>query len=158
MSNPLRGQLLFKYLILLSLSLAGASACATNSQSGVKPRTASARSDNRPEITDEKIRQNIVGKWVYDVPAEDTKLGKISWRFEAREPKEFSVLEKSIEGDRGTIVIDMKTGSWPGAKYPLQLSGKLRLHYELQSGWVTRRWEIVRVENLTMKYRAEQSR
>ncbi|MGH9900820.1 MAG: hypothetical protein ACRD68_03170, partial [Pyrinomonadaceae bacterium] len=76
------------------------------------------------------------------------------WVFDEDEPKEYEVLEQSIDGDRATFLIDMKTSTAPRARNQLQLSGKLRLHYELQSGWVTRKWEIVSVENISMKYRA----
>ncbi len=141
--------------LLLWLSF-GASACLNNSpSSSAGPRT-STGADDRPELTDEKIQETIVGEFVSGVPAEDGTAEPINWRFDENEPKEFKVLEKQLQGDRATIVIDMKTRSFR-AKNQRQLAGQLRLHYELQTGWVTRKWEIVRIENISMKYRMNES-
>jgi len=133
----------------------GAAACApsprsdTNSQGG-------AASDGRPEITDEKIRDNINGRRVEGVPEETNASPPINWTFLPDEPKEFTVLEKQMkDDDKATVIIDMKTRSAEGSGNPRQLSGKLRLHYELQNEFVLRKWRIVEVENISMKYKNE---
>jgi hypothetical protein len=63
------------------------------------------------------------------------------------------VLEKKIEGDHATVVLDIKTRSGPHARGPRALAGQIRTEWELRSGWVLRQWEIVGTENISMKYK-----
>jgi hypothetical protein len=141
---------LFLPLLLLAILYSGA--CATSPRTDANSRTAS---DGRPEITDEKIRQNIIGRRVEGVPEETNASPPINWTFEPDEPKEFTVLEKQMNDDQATIVVDMKTRTAEGSRNPRQLNGKLRLHYELQSDFVLRKWRIIEVENISMKYKNE---
>lgn len=136
--------------LLLLLVLSGA--CTTSAPNGGSPR---ATADKRPELTDEKIHKTINDARVRDVPEETNSAQPISWSFDPDEPKQISILDKQIEGDRATIVLDIKTRSAPGARNQRHLSGKIRLHYELESGWVLRQWTIEKVENISMTYRNE---
>lgn len=136
----------FSLLLLLLLS-ALAGAC----EGGPPPE------DQRPEITLENIREDINGERVR-MPAEGGASEPSSWRFAHSEPKEIEILEKQLAGDQATFVIDLRTRTSPRSEqqgYTKKLAGKLRLHYELQSGWALRKWEIVRVENLTFAYQNE---
>lgn len=144
--------LLTRPVPLLLLLLVFSSACTTSSPSGVSPQ---ATPDKRPELTEEKIRETINDARVRDVPEETNTAPPISWNFDSDEPKEISILDKQIEGDRATTVLDIKTRSAPGARNQRQLSGKIRLHYELKTGWVLRQWTIAEVENISMTYRNE---
>ncbi len=58
-----------------------------------------------------------------------------------------------MEGERATIIIDIKTNSSPGARSPRYLAGQIRTKWELQTGWALRTWEIVETENISMKYK-----
>jgi hypothetical protein len=144
----------FLWYALLFISF-GAAACAASSRNnGTAP--GSAASDGRPEITEEKIRDNINGRTVEGVPEETNASPPINWTFLPDEPKEFTVLEKQMkDDDRATVIIDMKTRSAEGSRNLRHLSGKLRLHYELQNEFVWRKWRIVEVENISMKYNDE---
>lgn len=143
---------LIRLVPLLLLTLVLSSACATSAPSGVSPQ---ATADKRPELTEEKIHKTINDARVRDVPEVNNAAQPISWSFDSDEPKEISILDKQIEGDRATIVLDIKTRSAPGARSPRQLSGKIRLRYELETGWVLRQWTIAEVENISMTYRNE---
>jgi len=128
--------------------------CAPSSSQGDGKQSSSAPASNDiPEITDEKIRQEINDAYVREVPEENGAGEPISWRFDEAEPKEFTVVEKQMEGDRATIIIDIKTQSAPGARSPKYLAGQIRTKWELQTGWMLRKWEIVETENISMKYR-----
>ena len=94
---------------------------------------------SHPKITLENIQKDIVGK--------NTGEGLMSWTFAKNEPREISIVESKYEGDKATIVIDMKTQSAPGSWMKSNMSGKLRLHYE----WIADEWNLIRVENLTFK-------
>ena len=136
----------FSLLLLLFLS-ALAGAC----EGGPPPE------DRLPEITLENIREDINGKRV-TVPAEDGASEPSSWRFYPTEPKEIEILEKQLAGDRATFVIDLRTRTSPRAEQrgiTKRLAGRLRLHYELQSYFVLRKWEIVRIENVSFVYQKE---
>ena len=54
-----------------------------------------------------------------------------------------------------TVVVDVTTRSASHAKYPKALSGRLRLHYELHTVVFLRKWLIVHIDNVSMKYREE---
>jgi len=94
---------------------------------------------SHPKITLETIQKDIVGK--------NTGEGIMSWTFDKNEPREISIVESKYEGDKATIIIDMKTQSAPGSFMRLQFAGKLRLHYE----WIANEWNLTRAENLTFK-------
>ena len=106
-----------------------------------------------PEITDETLREEINDVYLREVPEENGAGEPISWRIDEEEPKEFSVVEKKVDGNQATIIIDIKTQSAPGARSPRHLAGRIRTKWELQTGWALRTWEIVETENISMKYR-----
>ena len=113
----------------------------------------STSSNDSPELTDEVIHERINDARVREVPAENGTAPPISWHFNRDEPKEIAVIEKQFDGTSATIVLDIKTGSSPRARNPRHLAGQIRTEWELRTGWVLRRWEIVRTENISMKYR-----
>ena len=113
--------------------------------------------DLRPEIPLENIREDINGQRV-SLPAEGGASEPASWRFFLNEPKEIDVLDKQLAGDKATVVIDLRTRTSPRAEQQgitKKLAGRLRLHYELKSYFVVRKWEIVRIENISFKYLKE---
>ena len=113
--------------------------------------------DRLPEITVENIREDINGQRV-SVPAEGGASEPSSWRFFLNEPKEIEILEKQLAGDKATLLIDLRTRTSPRAEQQgitKKLAGRLRLHYELKSYFVVRKWEIVRIENISFKYQKE---
>ena len=106
-----------------------------------------------PELTDEIIRRRINDTRVYDVMPESGTGEPIPWGFDEDEPKEIAIVEKQIDGNSATVVLDIKTQSSPRARVHRELSGRIRTHWRLESGFVLRRWEIVNTENISMKYR-----
>ena len=110
-------------------------------------------SGNIPEITDELIYERINDAWIADVPEENGIAGPISWNFDHDEPKEIVVVDKQVNGTKATIVVDVKTSSSPRARANRRLAGQIRTEWQLKTGWVLRRWEIVRTENISMKYK-----
>jgi hypothetical protein len=138
--------------LLLSLALAswGCGSSASTSDSGQAPPP----SDGRPELSEETIIERINGVNVNEIPDEAGVGQPIHWRFFFREePKEIVVIEKKIDGDRATVVLDIKTQTGPRAREPRQLAGQIRTEWELKTGWVLRRWEVVDAENISMKYK-----
>lgn len=120
---------------------------------GKQNDSASSAPNDIPEITDEKIRQEINDVYLREVPEETGTGETISWRVDENEPKEFTVIEKKLEGNRATIVLDIKTGTAPNAPSPKYLAGQIRTNWELQTGWAMRTWEIVETENISVKYK-----
>ena len=107
-----------------------------------------------PEITEELIYERINDAWVADVPPEEAQNKEpIFWNFDHDEPKEITVVDKQQNGTRATIVLDIKTSSAPRARVNRQLAGQIRTEWELKTGLVLRRWEIINVENISMKYK-----
>jgi len=138
----------------LALLLACSFGCAPSASPGDgKQNPSVSASNDLPEITDETIRQEINDAFVREVPEENGAGEPINWSFDEQEPKEYTVVEKQIQGERTTIIIDIKTQSAPGARSPKYLAGQIRTKWELQTGWVLRKWEIVETENVSMKYR-----
>lgn len=127
--------------------------CAPDSTGGGRNGAAPTATNGLPEITDEIIRQEINDAYVRKVPEENETGEPISWRFSEEEPKEFNVVEKQMEGERATIIIDIKTQSSPNSRTPRHLAGQIRTKWELQTGWALRTWEIVEAENISLKYK-----
>lgn len=105
-----------------------------------------------PQLTDQIIFDRINGARVYEVMPESGSGDPISWSFDRDEPKEIVVIDKQVDGTRATVVLDIKTQSSPYAKSLRVLSGQIRTEWELETGFVLRRWTIVGVENISMKY------
>ncbi len=139
----------------LTLLLACSFGCAPSSSpgDGSQSGSASSASNDLPELTEEIIRERINDTRVREVPEENGTAEPISWSFDEDEPKEIRVVEKQTEGESATIVLDIKTGSAPNARNQRNLAGQIRTKWELQTGWVLRKWEIVETENISMKYK-----
>ena len=106
-----------------------------------------------PELTDDIIRERINDAAIWDVPEENGAGEPISWRFDDDEPKEIAVIEKQVDGDRATVVLDIKTRTGPNRRNPRSLAGQIRIEWELKTGWALRKWEIVNTQNISMKYK-----
>lgn len=148
-----RRTFLFSTFLGLALLLACSFGCApSSSQDGGKQDSSdSSASNDLPEITDEVIRERINYTRVRQIPQENGSGEPISWMFVENEPKEISVVEKKVEGNRATIILDIKTASGPNARNPRSLAGRIRTDWELRTGWALRQWEIVDTENISMK-------
>ena len=152
-------KLLVAQLLVLAVLLAAGFGCAPSSSSPQQQArdgrnsSISSGSGEIPELTEVTISERINDAGVWEVPEENGQGEPISWRFAENEPKEIAVIDKQIEGDRATIVLDIKTRSAPNARSPRYLAGQIRTEWELKTGWVLRRWEIVRTENISMKYK-----
>src|SRR4051812_22819195 len=128
-------------LLGLAVLLAGLSGCAPSSSSSSnddpKQSTSASRSSDRPELTDELIRERVNYTSVRDVPEENGSGEPIHyWTFSEDEPKEITIVEKQIEANRATIVLDIKTGSAPRSRNRLALAGQIRTEWVLRTGWV----------------------
>lgn len=106
-----------------------------------------------PELTDEIIRERLNGVRFGPIPEETGQSEPISWRFFEDEPKEITIVEKNIQGTSATVTLDIKTRSTLRSREPRQLAGQVRLEWELRSGMVLRRWEVVGTENLSVRYK-----
>lgn len=152
--NALHAMFSLSMVLALAFLLAVSFGCAPTSSpsDGNQSLSASSTSDI-PEITDEILRKEINDVYIREVPEENGTSEPISWRIDESEPKEFTVVEKKIEGDRATIIIDIKTGSAPRAREPKLLAGQIRTIWKLETGWALRTWEIVETENISLKYK-----
>ena len=153
--NESRPAFTLSSFLALALLFACSFGCAPSSSrgDGEQSGSASSTSNETPEITDEKIREEINDVYIREVPEENGTGEPISWRIDQDEPKEFTVVDKQVEGARATITIDIKTQSAPGARTPRYLAGQIRTKWELQTGWALRTWEIVETENVSLKYK-----
>ena len=152
--NMLRGTFLLSSFLVLALLLACSFGCAPSSTQGDGKQSPSAsESNDLPELTEEIIRERINEAFVREVPEENGAGEPINWSFDEEEPKEIAVVEKQMEGERTTIVLDIKTRSAPNMRNPRQLAGQIRTQWELKTGWALRKWEIVETENISMKYK-----
>ncbi len=146
--NMPRSSRLVSLFLGFALLLACLPGCAPSNQSSSDPA-----SNNLPELTEEIIRERINETGVWDVPEENGAGDPISWRFEENEPKEITVVEKKLDGESATIVLDIKTRSALNRRNPRSLAGQIRTEWQLQTGWTLRKWEIVETKNLSMKYK-----
>ena len=106
-----------------------------------------------PDLSDEVINERINYTWVGDVPEVNGATPPISWNFDEDEPKQITVVDKQVNGTRATVVLDIKTESSPRSRVKRELSGQIRTEWRLETGWVLRKWEVVKSENISMKYK-----
>jgi len=106
-----------------------------------------------PEITDDLIDERINDAWIRNVPEENGKAAPITWSFDRDEPKKILIVDKQMQGDRATIILDIATESSPRARAKRQLAGQIKTEWRLKTGWALRQWEIVESENISMKYK-----
>jgi hypothetical protein len=152
--NVPRATVLLSSFLGLALLLTCSFGCAPSSSQGDGKQSPPASASNGlPELTEEIIRERINDAWVREVPEENGIAEPISWSFDEDEPKEIAVVEKQTEGERATIVLDIKTRSASNVRNPRYLAGQIRTMWELKTGWALRTWEIVESENISMKYR-----
>ena len=142
-----------KLSLLFGLLLACSSGCAPPVSQGGGSNGSVSSSENLPEITDEILRNEINDIYIREVPEETGADDPISWRVDFNEPKEYTVVDKQIEGERATIIIDIKTQSAPGARSPKYLAGQIRTIWRMETGWALRTWEIEETENISLKYK-----
>ncbi len=133
-------------LVLLMIASLG---CGPPSSSGPGGTAAG----DAPELTQEVVNERINDAYVRNVPEENGSGEPIGWSFDEDEPKEVSVVEKQIEQGKATLILDIKTTSSPRANNKRYLAGQVRTEWRLETGWVLRRWEVVEIENISMKYR-----
>lgn len=138
---------------VLGVLLTGPFACAPPPSHGDGTSSSASGSTDIPELTEEIVYERINEAYVDEVPEESGTAGPIAWGFDEEEPKEITVVEKQVDGASATIVLDIKTGSHPRARNQRYLAGQIRTRWELRTGWVLRRWEIVETENISMKYK-----
>jgi hypothetical protein len=152
--NAAREIFLLSSFLGLALLVSCSFGCAPpSSQGDDKQSESGSASNDLPELTEETIREQINDAFVREVPEENGTAEPISWSFDEEEPKEIAVIEKQMNGVRATIVLDIKTGSAPGWRNPRSLAGQIRTEWELKTGWALRKWEIVKTENISMKYK-----
>ncbi len=143
-----------KFITLLFVCCAAAIAvgCGGGGQGSSASPTFSATPEQRPELTLETVRSAINGAWVEDVPSADGKGKPEGWSFDYNEPKEIEIVEQKIEGDRATVVVNMKTRSRPRDRNQKSLEGQLRLHLELRLDFIFREWDVTEVDNISFRY------
>ncbi len=153
--NVPRRTFLLSSFLGLALLLACSFGCAPDSSQGGGKQSppASSASNDLPELTEDIISERINDTRIRQVPEETGTAEPISWGFDEEEPKEITVVEKQMEGGRATIVLDIKTRSTPNARDQRFLAGQIHTEWELKTGWALRKWEIVKTENVSMKYR-----
>ena len=100
------------------------------------------------DIPPEQIIHDIVGRVVQTTDA----LGAgppDQWTFEADEFRQVDIVESERSDHDLTVVINMTTRNNPKSdEDDIQVSGKLRLHYERQDN----QWILKDIENLTFQY------
>jgi hypothetical protein len=141
------------FVLLLPLVISAGCAPSSSPGDGKQNSSASESGDLLPEITDELIREQINDTRVRGVPEENGAAEPINWNFSQQDPEEIAVVEKRIEGARATIVLEIKTQSAPKAREQRSLAGQIRTEWLLKTGWALRRWELVKTENISMKYK-----
>jgi hypothetical protein len=134
------------------VALSGCAPSSAPQGDGSQSPSGSAPND-LPELSDELIRERINSTRVRQVPEENGAAEPINWSFYEQDPEELTVIEKKIEGTHATVVLNIKTQSAPKAREQRSLAGQIRTEWELRTGWVLRRWELIKTENISLKYK-----
>ena len=104
--------------------------------------------DGKPEITPDKIVKDVAGRAI-EVSEVTGAAPPTQWTFEADEDRHVDILERHVTDSGIELVIFMTTGNKPKPDEDnVQVSGKLRLHYEWKAG----QWLLKGMQNLTFRY------
>ena len=107
-----------------------------------------AQASDKPEITPEKIGQDMVGRVVKISDAAGARPPD-EWTFEAAEFRQVEILEKQGAENKLTVVILMTTRNNPlPTEDHVQVTGKLQLQYEWRAG----QWTLTGIQNLSFRY------
>jgi hypothetical protein len=100
-------------------------------------------------LTVEKIKQDLVRRRVH-ISGVTEDLPDDVWTFDSDEQKQVEILEQHVIDKGVTVTILMTTGdnSERNEEEPIELSGKLRLHYLKQGG----RFILKEIQNLSFRY------
>jgi hypothetical protein len=103
-----------------------------------------------PPVTADKIRTDINGKTIADVPSEYNGDGVMDWQFASNQPKEVEIIGmKNGEDERTIDVLLTARNARPNLDGAFErVSGKARLHYERGAN----KWELLYVENVSLKH------
>jgi hypothetical protein len=106
-----------------------------------------SQSDNS-QVNAETISRDIVGK-VVRITQSSGMGGGNEWTFDADEFRRIVILETKDTPTGQTLVIFLTTQNNPTTnEEQVQVSGKLQLDYDRQSG----NWVLTRIENLSFRY------
>lgn len=96
----------------------------------------------------ETIARDFVGRVVPITEVNGNGMAT-EWTFDADEFRQIEILEKAVAEKSATIVVFMTTRNNPGPNDDaVQVTGKLRLHYERNGN----KWTLKGIENLTFRY------
>ena len=133
--------------IALCCAVAACSPAPDASTAGPTVKTAGQDAAQR-EITTEKIAHDVVGRVVKITEVNGEGI-PTDWTFEASEFKKVEILEREATPTDATITVFLTTRNNPGANEDaVQVSGKLRLHYQRKGAG----WSLTGIENLTFRY------
>lgn len=119
----------------------------TGGASGLAIQTAN-QDAAQPAITAETIVRDVIGHIVKITEAVGDS-SPTDWTFEADEFKQVEILEREATPAEAAITVFMTTRNNPGPdEKAIQVSGKLRLHYQRKGG----AWVLTTIENLTFRY------
>ena len=119
------------------------------SRGAANPAIQTANQDAaQTEITVEKILRDVVGRVVMITEVDGDGV-PTDWTFEAGEFKQAEILEREATATAAVITVFMTTRNNPGREEdPVQVSGKLRLHYQRKGS----AWVLSTIDNLTFRY------
>lgn len=103
-----------------------------------------------PPVTVAKIKSDINGKTIADVPSEETGDGTMNWLFANNQPKEIEILSRNASGN--SLVVEARVSAKKSrANFDDSvdtLRGVARLHYERGGG----NWELRRIDNVSLRH------
>jgi hypothetical protein len=103
-----------------------------------------------PPVTADKIRTDINGKTIADVPSEYNGDGVMDWQFASNQPKEVEIIGMKNGEDERTIDVRLTVrNARPNLDGAFErVRGNARLHYERGAN----KWELLYVENVSLKH------
>ncbi|MDB5808079.1 MAG: hypothetical protein JWN94_201 [Betaproteobacteria bacterium] len=103
---------------------------------------------DKSEVSAEQIKKDVVGK-VLAISDVAGKGPADEWTFEASEDKQVEIIESTRTGNQLTIEVHMTTRNNPKPEeYSVQVSGRLRLKYDLKGG----KWSLTEIQNVNFQY------
>ncbi|HEV7646266.1 MAG TPA: hypothetical protein VGO50_20190 [Pyrinomonadaceae bacterium] len=103
-----------------------------------------------PPIGTDKLRADLNGKTVADIPSEETGDGTVDWLFVANQPKDVEIVKVDRNEDERVIEARLSAKkTHPNLDGSFErVRGTARFHYERSK----RGWELLYVENISLRH------
>lgn len=139
-----------KPLLVFGVGIAVFFGLSLNNQAQRKASPSRSAGVSTASITAEKIRNDLAGRMIYDVPSEEAGEGRMNWQFSYSQLTQIHILQKVSYGNTSTVEarISAQKAGRDLDGYVDRLTGAVRLYYQLRGS----AWELTDIVSISLRH------